>query len=85
MSTLFPGREAEHSSPSSAEVKNVWIYTSTPRQAFMERFSVKKAQAQLNTLDHVSRMEDIRYPNLLLDYRSIGRGTGRPLKSPLDG
>jgi hypothetical protein len=25
-----PGREAEHSGPSTAEVKNVWSYTSTP-------------------------------------------------------
>jgi hypothetical protein len=25
-----PGREADHSPPSSAEVKNVWRYTSTP-------------------------------------------------------
>jgi hypothetical protein len=25
-----PGREADHSSPSSAEVKKVWSYTSTP-------------------------------------------------------
>jgi hypothetical protein len=25
-----PGREANHSSPSSAEVKKAWIYTSTP-------------------------------------------------------
>jgi len=25
-----PGREADHSTPSSAEVKNVWSYTSTP-------------------------------------------------------
>jgi hypothetical protein len=25
-----PGREAHHSPPSSAEVKNAWIYTSTP-------------------------------------------------------
>jgi hypothetical protein len=24
------GREADHSSPSSAEVKNAWSYTSTP-------------------------------------------------------
>jgi len=24
-----PGREADHSPPSSAEVKNAWIYTST--------------------------------------------------------
>jgi hypothetical protein len=25
-----PGREADHSPPSSAEVKNAWSYTSTP-------------------------------------------------------
>jgi hypothetical protein len=25
-----PGREADHSPPSSAEVENVWSYTSTP-------------------------------------------------------
>jgi hypothetical protein len=25
-----PGREADHSPPSSAEVKNSWSYTSTP-------------------------------------------------------
>jgi hypothetical protein len=37
---LFPGvkrqeREADHSSPTSAEVKKIWIYTSTPPYAFM--------------------------------------------------
>jgi hypothetical protein len=26
----WPGREADHSSPSNAEVKNAWRYTSTP-------------------------------------------------------
>jgi hypothetical protein len=30
-----PGREADQSSPSSAEVKNVWIYTYTPQYSFM--------------------------------------------------
>jgi hypothetical protein len=29
-----PGREADHSPPSSAEVKNAWNYTSTPPNAF---------------------------------------------------
>jgi hypothetical protein len=29
------GREADHSTPSSAEVKKTWIYTSTPPYAFM--------------------------------------------------
>jgi hypothetical protein len=30
-----PGREADHSPPTGAEVKNTWIYTSTPPYAFM--------------------------------------------------
>jgi hypothetical protein len=30
-----PGREADHSPPSSTEVKNAWNYTSTPQYAFM--------------------------------------------------
>jgi hypothetical protein len=30
-----PGREADHSPPSSAEVKDAWSYTSTPQYAFM--------------------------------------------------
>jgi hypothetical protein len=30
-----PGREADHSPPTSAEVKEMWIYTSTPPYAFM--------------------------------------------------
>jgi hypothetical protein len=31
----WPGREADHSPPTSAEVKKMWIYTSTPPYAFM--------------------------------------------------
>jgi hypothetical protein len=30
-----PGCEADHSFPNSAEVKNMWIYTSTPPYAYM--------------------------------------------------
>jgi hypothetical protein len=38
--TLSPGvkrqgREADHSTPASAEVKKMWFYTSTPPYAFM--------------------------------------------------
>jgi len=29
------GRKADHSSPSSAEVKNEWIYASTPQYVLM--------------------------------------------------
>jgi hypothetical protein len=31
----WPGREADHTPPSSAEVKKIWIYASTPPYAFM--------------------------------------------------
>jgi hypothetical protein len=37
------GHEADHSHPSSAEVKNAWSYTSTPLYAFMTWCSVKKS------------------------------------------
>jgi hypothetical protein len=30
-----PGREADHSPPTSAEVKKMWIYTTTPPYVFM--------------------------------------------------
>jgi hypothetical protein len=30
-----PGRESDHSPPTTAEVKKMWIYTSTPPYAFM--------------------------------------------------
>jgi hypothetical protein len=36
-----PGREADHSPPSSAKVKNAWSYTSTPQYDFMAWCSVK--------------------------------------------
>jgi hypothetical protein len=36
-----PGSEADHSPPSSAEVKNAWSYTSTPKYFFIVRYLVK--------------------------------------------
>jgi hypothetical protein len=41
-----PGREADHSPPSSAKVKNAWSYTSTSQYDFMAWYLVK-AQGQL--------------------------------------
>jgi hypothetical protein len=35
------GREADHSPPTSAEVKKTWIYTSTPPYALMAQCLVK--------------------------------------------
>jgi hypothetical protein len=37
----WPGPEADHSPPSSAEVKNAWSYTSTPQYVFMAWCLVK--------------------------------------------
>jgi hypothetical protein len=34
------GREADHSPPYSAEVKNSWNYTSSPQYAFRENFTL---------------------------------------------
>jgi hypothetical protein len=36
-----PGREADHSPPSSAEIKNAWCYTSIPEYVFMALCLVK--------------------------------------------
>jgi hypothetical protein len=36
-----PGCEADHSPPSSAEIKNAWSYTSTPQYVFMAWCLVK--------------------------------------------
>jgi hypothetical protein len=41
-----PGRETDHSPPSSAEVKNEWSHISTSQYAFMAWLSVK-TQVQL--------------------------------------
>jgi hypothetical protein len=35
LSNGYRGREADHSPPTSAKVKRMWIYTSTPPYAFM--------------------------------------------------
>jgi hypothetical protein len=42
-----PGRETEHSPPSSAVIKNAWSYTSTPQYAFMAWCSVKSTGTTL--------------------------------------
>jgi hypothetical protein len=36
-----PGREVHHSSQSNVEIKNIWIYTSTPPYVFMAWYLVK--------------------------------------------
>jgi hypothetical protein len=41
MGVKRPEREADHSPPSSTEIKNVWSYTFTPEYAFMAWCLVK--------------------------------------------
>jgi hypothetical protein len=43
----LPGREANHSPPTSAEVKKMWIYTFTPQYAFMAQCLISLAQGQI--------------------------------------
>jgi hypothetical protein len=42
-----PGREADNSPPTSAEVKKTWTYTSTPTYAFMALCLISQAQKHL--------------------------------------
>jgi hypothetical protein len=56
-----PGREADHSPLSSAEVKNAWSYTSTPPSAFMSWCWVKaQGQLYLYLLSSKSHTECVR-------------------------
>jgi hypothetical protein len=59
------GREADHSPPSSSEVKNAWRNTSTPQYAFIARYSVK-ARGQLSfPWSTIRQYEWQRNPHLL--------------------
>jgi hypothetical protein len=49
-----PGREADNSPPSSAEVKNAWKYTSTPQYVFMAWCFVKHRDNFAFTFDRVA-------------------------------
>jgi hypothetical protein len=50
-----PGREADHSPTSSAEIKNAWSYTALPQHAFVTWCSVK-AQEQLYIYEYIMIM-----------------------------
>jgi hypothetical protein len=42
-----PGREVDHSPPTSAEVMKMWIYTSAPLYAFMTWCLISRTQGKL--------------------------------------
>jgi hypothetical protein len=48
------GHEADHLPPSSAEVKNVWSYTSTPQYAFIVLCPVKNKLPLNISIDVIS-------------------------------
>jgi hypothetical protein len=52
----FPGGEADHSPPSSVEVKNAWSYTSTPHHTSMTWCSVKAQWSESDISDVTSIM-----------------------------
>jgi hypothetical protein len=66
------GREADHSPPTSAEVKKTWIYTSTPPYVFMSQCLINLAHEQLYFYIHA-------YSDRLTDC-SFGRKRGRGVK-----
>jgi hypothetical protein len=57
-------READYSTPSSAEIKNAWSYTSTPKYTFIAWCSVK-AQGQLYLLPSTFNIKTCRPANVI--------------------
>jgi len=50
---MSTGREADNSPSSGAEVKNMWIYTSTPHYVFMAWYLVKHRENFTFTLPEI--------------------------------
>jgi hypothetical protein len=76
-----PGREAGHSPPTSAEVKKMWIYTSTPPYAFMAGlipeeiigfFILPNPSSRTMALESTQPLE--------MSTRNLPRGKGRPAR-----
>jgi hypothetical protein len=58
-----PGREADHSPPSSAEIENAWSYTSTPQYVFMARCLVKHRDNFTFTLSEKQKKRFVHLSN----------------------
>jgi hypothetical protein len=71
-----PGREADHSPPSSAEVKNAWGYTSTPQYVFMAWCLVKHRDNFAFVIFYIM----FQYPALQTNMR--GNRNAKPDLSP---
>jgi hypothetical protein len=68
-----PKREADHSPPSGAEVKNVWSYTSTPQYVFMAWCLLKHKDNFTFTLPYLGRSNSMRmlFHNFHLCHRNF--------------
>jgi hypothetical protein len=71
-----PGCEADHSPPSSAEVKNAWSYTSTPQYVFMAWCLVKHRDNFTFTFNfiwlwHVSVTHRLMFCVRLMPFRTM--------------
>jgi len=61
-------------------------YENTSEELRVDPVEKKLPQQKQRRLNHVNRMEDVRYQKQLLDSRPVGkRRPGRSLKRPLDG
>jgi hypothetical protein len=58
-----PGREADHSPPSGAEVKNAWSYTSTPQYVFMTWCFVKDRDNVNFIYHHITNADSTKAEN----------------------
>jgi hypothetical protein len=54
-----PGREADHSPPTNADVKRMWVYTSTPPQVFMAYCLISYAEGQIYLTFNVTTVPEI--------------------------
>jgi hypothetical protein len=61
-----PGREADHSPPSSAEVKNAWSYTSTPQYLFMGWCLVKHRDNFTFFYLYLTHIDDVSVHKILI-------------------
>jgi hypothetical protein len=69
------GREADHSPPSSAEVKNTWSYTSTPQYSSTAWFLAKhRDNFALNFTTKCKRAKDKITETISHVFRRVGGG-----------
>jgi hypothetical protein len=66
-----PAGEADHSPPSSSEVKNEWSYTSAPQYVFMASYSVKQRNLEKNEFFQCKKHVFPHYVTLRLFYVTL--------------